>query len=213
MTATAKQYAETNKTLYRDYKQRLKQRDLLTVGQANSEICLPGNKLILYRSFMAKKEKKRSVPSRPDGEIESILRPHWMKFINEYLSNGGNGTKAYSKTYPDVKDENVAGTAAARLLRNVRIRSEINSRLEAQYVTEAAIIEALWKVAVNYTDTKSVFSSVKALEVLARIRGMLTDTKKIEFTGENPAVFLPLYSAEEAEEMRKMFVSGKRIIE
>lgn len=162
---------------------------------------------------MTKRKKKEAVPPGPAVRIEPILRPHWMKFTNEYVSNGGNGTKAYLKAYPNVIDENVAGTAAARLLRNVRVRSEINSRLEAQYVTEAAIIDTLWKVAVNYTETKSVFSSVKALEVLARIRGMLTDTKKIEFTNENPAIFLPLYSAEEAEKMRKMAEEGKRIIE
>lgn len=155
--------------------------------------------------------KKRLNKAQPAPAVgEDFLRVQWLRFIDEYVSNGGNGTKAYLKVYPEVTNENVAGTAAARLLRNVRIRAEINNKLEAQRVTESFIIASLMEVAQSH---KNPFASVKALEILARIKGMLTDTKKVEFTGENPAVFLPIVSAENKKIFDAEVAAGKRIHE
>ena len=82
------------------------------------------------------------------------------------------------------------------MLRNVKVREEIRNKLDAQSVTEAAIISELWRIAKERKE-KSVYATVKALEILAKIRGMLTDTQKVEFSADNPAVFLPVYSKDE----------------
>ncbi len=51
-----------------------------------------------------------------------------LKFIDGLLE-GKNQTKAYIDAGYEVKDANVAGAAASRLLNNVKIQEEINKRL------------------------------------------------------------------------------------
>lgn len=169
-----------------------------------------------------KKQEERAIckkgsnqKNKNNNEIpkeEAGLKLQWIKFIDRYVANGGNGTRAYLDVYSDITDENVAAAGAARLLRNVKVREEIRSKLDAQSVTEAAIVSELWRIAKERKE-KSVYAAVKALEILAKIRGMLTDTKKIEFTAENPAVFLPVLSKEEKERFDAMVKSGQRIFE
>jgi len=141
-----------------------------------------------------------------NGDKESLdnaggLRLVWLLFIKEYVANNGNATEAYLKTHKGVSRE-TARRNGARLLTNADIREEINCRYDQQRATEAWIISNLMFVAKN--PGRNPMAAVKALETLARIKGMLTDTKKVEFTAENPAVFLPLFTKEESEEFRKM---------
>lgn len=49
-------------------------------------------------------------------------------FCFEYIIDW-NATRAYRKAYPDVKDDNVAGAAGYRLLRNVKIDEFISETL------------------------------------------------------------------------------------
>ena len=140
------------------------------------------------------------------------LKIQWVRFINKYIANGGNGTQAYLSVYTDVADENVARAAASRLLANVNIREEINNKMNSQRVTENAIVIELWKIAKERKE-KNIYAAVKALEILARIRGLLTDTKKIEFTAENPCIFPSLVMPEEAKKFKQMVKDGIRISE
>ena len=51
-------------------------------------------------------------------------------FCDEYIANKCNGTLAYKKAYPNIKNDMVAGSAANRLLKNVEVKTYISGRLE-----------------------------------------------------------------------------------
>ena len=51
-------------------------------------------------------------------------------FCDEYIANKCNGTLAYKKAYPNIKNDMVAGSAASRLLKNVEVKTYISGRLE-----------------------------------------------------------------------------------
>lgn len=51
-------------------------------------------------------------------------------FCDEYIANKCNGTFAYKKAYPNIKNDMVAGSAANRLLKNVEVKTYISERLE-----------------------------------------------------------------------------------
>jgi len=53
-----------------------------------------------------------------------------QQFIDEYLSNGMNGTQAYKKVYPSVQD-NSARINANKLLTRTDIAEEVKKRQEA----------------------------------------------------------------------------------
>ena len=165
-----------------------------------------------------KRTKKKADPIKSTEEKEGLdegkgLRLAWIRFIEAYIANGGHGTKAYMTAYPDCKDEKTAGASASRLLGNDRIRAELNNKLGAQEVTEDFIIEGLKGIAVDYRGAKTIMAAVRSYEILAKVKGMLVDTKKVAFTGENPAVFLPVYSAKEKEEFDKIKHTKQRIVE
>lgn len=52
-----------------------------------------------------------------------------MIFANEYLIDL-NATRAYKKTYPNVKKDSVAKAAASRLLTNVNLKNYIDEQLK-----------------------------------------------------------------------------------
>lgn len=160
------------------------------------------------------KKKGRVIKSskeRETGESEEGLKQEWIKFIDEFVANGGNGTRAYMKVYN--VSEKVAGASAPRLLGNVSIRAEIDYRYVSQKVTDNGITAELWDIATKYKGAKTIFASVKALEILAKTKGMLVDTKKIAFTGENPALFPSLVKPENAKQFADEVAKGERIAE
>jgi hypothetical protein len=53
---------------------------------------------------------------QPPGEA---LSPKHEAFVQAYVTNGMNGTRAYRLAYPGCKRDEAARTAAARLLANV----------------------------------------------------------------------------------------------
>lgn len=156
---------------------------------------------------------------RVDGdeleEDQDGLLPKWIEFIEEYMKNGFNGTKAYFKVY-NVKNKDVARSCAARLLSYVSVNKEIQYRLNAKRITEDAVLAETWDIATDPSlrTEKGAGSQVSALTMLAKTKGMVTDVKKHQFDVENPAVFVPHYTAEEKKEMDKLIAEGgKRIIE
>ncbi len=171
---------------------------------------------------MKEQEGSEIPPEQLETEKEKIetkgLRLSWIRFIDELIANGGDQPAAYMKAYPDVKDERVASACATRLLKNDNVKEELNNKLSSQRATEDYIVERLMGLVELHFVGKGAIVSVKALEILAKMKGLLVDTKKIAFTGDNPAVFPPLYSKEEKEAMDKAFTptDGKvpvRIVE
>lgn len=165
-----------------------------------------------------KKKSKRAFKStaEKDGIKEGVeregLRLPWIKFIDALIANGGDQPRAYIEAYPDVKDERVASACATRLLTNANIREELNNKLEAQKVTEDRITNmGIQYAEMGMQDVKMSIAGVKALEMLAKMKGLLVDTKKIAFTGDNPAVFAAPYSAERKAELDKMHAGDGKV--
>ena len=61
--------------------------------------------------------------------MEDKLTPNQQVFINEYLIDL-NATRAYKAAYPNVKKETAAASASSRLLKDVKVRAEIDKRLQ-----------------------------------------------------------------------------------
>lgn len=161
---------------------------------------------------MGKKVKKRSkkVPQSENKEDQG-LRPEWILFIDEYMRNGFNATKAYQKVYKC--GYNSARANGARLLANDNISKEIGYRLNSQRVTDNFIISGLASIAVDYRGAKTINAAVKSYEILGKVKGLLVDTKKIAFTGDNPALFPALVKPENAKKFEEEASKGERIAE
>ena len=165
-----------------------------------------------------RKPKKRGVYLKSSMQKEGLedfdptegvgLKLQWLNFIKEYIKNGGNATEAYSSAYPGASKE-TARRNGSRLLTQADIIGEIRSRYDEQTATDAWIIATAMKyVKAGLENSKVALAGVKALEMIARSRGMLTDIQKVEFTAESPAVFLSPYSEEERVEMERKFQSS-----
>ena len=68
------------------------------------------------------------------------LTSRQIKFCEEYVKNGLNGTQAYMKAYKNCKKEETATASASRLLRNVKVLSYIEELQEA--LKDKAIMSA-----------------------------------------------------------------------
>lgn len=126
---------------------------------------------------------------------EEGMRISWRKFVDEYFKNGFNGTRAYMAVFPDVK-ENTAATEASLLLRNPKVVSLIRRKLDAEDVDDEWVIANL-KEKASFNDSFRIQAATAAVLGIAKIRGLLNDNKRQPFDSSNPAVFLPVYTAEE----------------
>ena len=170
-----------------------------------------------------KKSKKRGVYLKNSKQKEGLekfspkegkgLKLQWLNFISAFIKNGGNATNAYMIAYPEASRE-TARRNGSKLLTQTDIREEISARYDQQTVTEAWIIaKAKEYVLLGIENPKFAYAGVKALEMIAKNKGMLTDVVKQEFTAENPAVFLPVFSKEEKEKFDEMVRNKIRIAE
>lgn len=166
---------------------------------------------------MAKKKNNPILNTKDSEELGILvnnngLRLGWIKFIDAYIENGGNAVKAYLSAYPKCSKRS-AYQCGSELLRKPDILLELNNRLQSQRVTDELITAGLLEIATEYRGAKTIMAAVKSFEILAKMRGLLVDTKKIAFTGENPAVFLPVYSDKEKKEFDKIKETKQRIVE
>lgn len=79
-----------------------------------------------------------------------------IKFIDEYLIDL-NATRAYKAAYPNVKKDETAASAAARMLRNVKVQEHLKKRQKdlqkRTEITQEAVLKELAKIAFsNGTD-------------------------------------------------------------
>lgn len=155
------------------------------------------------RDMEKKARKKRGTYLKDTSQKEGLseyspsegkgLKLQWLNFITAYIKNGGNATEAYSVAYPGASKE-TARRNGSRLLTQTDILGEIRNRYDSQTVTDDWIIATAQKYALAGLETpKMALAGAKALEMIARSKGMLTDVKKVEFTAESPAVFLALH--------------------
>ena len=155
---------------------------------------------------VTKKKDCKSIQDKEGIEEEGQgLKLVWSKFLSEYVKLGcKDAGQAYKIAYnePDMK-AGVASANACRLLKHVNIREELNNILGAQKVTENFIYEGLRSIATKYRGAKTINAAVRSYELLGKMRGMLTDTTKIAFDENNPALFPALVKAENKEKWDK----------
>lgn len=161
-------------------------------------------------------ENKESIKDIKKAIKDGGLKLSWIRFIDELLANGGKQAKAYKKVFSSKEKTVTDGTArteASRLMRNPNILAELNNRLEVQRCTDDFVKNGLIDIATNYRGHKTINAAVRSLEVLAKIKGMLIDNKKVAFTSDNPALFLPVYNKEDKKKFDKMKNNNERLVE
>jgi len=87
------------------------------------------------------------------------LNPKQLRFIEEYLIDL-NATRAYRRAYPNCKTDGAAEVAGHRLLRNVKVQSEIqkqqNERAKRVEVTLDMVVRELARIA--FGNRRKLFS-------------------------------------------------------
>lgn len=83
------------------------------------------------------KSKKSSKKAKP-------LTAQQQKFLTEYVSNGGNGTKAAKKAY-NAKDDNSAAVIAHKTLEKPHIAEALREELAKQGVDLEAVVAPVTK--------------------------------------------------------------------
>ena len=132
-----------------------------------------------------------------------MLNPNQEKFCLEYAKTG-NASKAYSKAYGTTKEAS-ARVAASKLLRNPEVAArmkELQAEVSAKEIcTAKEIQERLSRVArreesetvylpngASLQRQASIRDSVRALELLAKINGMLIAKQEVDFQGVVPVI-------------------------
>lgn len=161
----------------------------------------PIKELLNGKDIKVDKKPKKEKFIKPN-EKNTVLDSH-RSFVNEYFKNGFNGRKAYMAIRPDVT-EGTAGTEATRLLKNPKVRELIERKQEVADIDDNYVLDLMKAYARNgVNNPKFANAGAKAVELLGKTRGMLTDTKKIVFDANNPAVFVSPMTKEEAEALAK----------
>lgn len=158
-----------------------------------------------------KKKDVKSIKDKEGVEAEDQgLKLVWINFINEYIKLGcKNAGLAYKTAFKDPEmSDNVANAAGCRLLKKVNVRNELNNALEAQKITDNFIYEGLKDIATTYRGAKTIFAAVKALEILGKMKGLLVDTKRFQFDGDNPANVPPVVPADRAKSLDGIIKGG-----
>ena len=136
------------------------------------------------------------------NEKNTMLDSH-RAFVNEYFKNGFNAKRAYMAISPNI-DERSAEVNASKLLRNAKVRELIERKQEVNEIDDNYVLDLMKAYAENgVTNPKFANAGAKAVELLGKTRGMLTDTKKIIFDANNPAVFVSPMTKEEMEQLSK----------
>jgi phage terminase small subunit len=115
-------------------------------------------------------------------------------FVEYYLGNGYNATKAYLSAYPKVT-ELVAAASASRLLLNVNIKSAIDKKVEKTItkleLSRESLIQDLQEIK-EEQKTKNSHASIKAIEVISKLLGLYETKVDITSKGEKISINLDL---------------------
>lgn len=100
------------------------------------------------------------------------------RFINEYLTNGGNGTLAAEKAgYKGSAD--ALAVQSSRLLRNAKVQEALAKPLEAEGNVQEQLVRELRFVA--FAPVKGdvgIAAKLRAVELLAKITGLLDESTR-----------------------------------
>lgn len=102
-----------------------------------------------------------------------MLNPRQEKFCEEYLSNGGNAAEAYIAAGFNVKDGDIAKSAACRLMKKPGVKArlkELMNRIPEERI--ASVSECQEKLSEIMRDvTVKAIARIKAAEILMRSQG------------------------------------------
>ena len=91
-----------------------------------------------------------------------------LRFVQEYIQNNGNSTKAALKAY-NVSTTNSAGVIGHKLLRNVKVQEAISRILEGERSVLSRTVDLLDYVSNN----GSPHDQLKACQVVLKLYGLL----------------------------------------
>lgn len=165
------------------------------------------------RHALTTKQRERRERGEKIDISEKGLKLSWITFLDAYVANGGDGTAAWKIAYPETTSDEVARASASRLLANVNVKEELRNKLESQRCTDDWVRNKLMGLVELHYSGKGAIVSEKALETLAKIKGMLTENHKFAFDGMNPAVFASPISSDEKQKMDEEAKNAPRITE
>ncbi len=101
---------------------------------------------------------------------EKIADAEVDKFVAEYATNGGNGTRAYLAVRPDTTEKS-AGELASRLLKNIKVQQKVEAALRKQITATGIkgeqVLRELWRI-LN-VDIKEAFNENGSLKSVHEI--------------------------------------------
>ncbi|MCF2673360.1 terminase small subunit [Fusobacterium varium] len=86
-------------------------------------------------------------------------------FVNEYLVDL-NATRAYKKTYPNIKNDETAAVNGSKLLRNTKVATEIEKRMKNREKRTEVTQDQVVKGQVNVSNPFSGLSTEELKKVI-----------------------------------------------
>jgi len=124
-----------------------------------------------------------------------VLTPLQLRFVDHYMTNGGNATQAYRDAGYTASNEQTANTGGSKLVRSAKISGEIARRKAGELKRQASRAERVnvsedWLVT-QYLDTitgakqDGQWSTVKGcIDSIGKLTGFMVDRKELRLDGQ-----------------------------
>jgi phage terminase small subunit len=117
-------------------------------------------------------------------------------FIDEYISNGGFGSRAYEKAYGHNASTNAARSGSSQLLNDPLIQNEIQKRREEirerSNIKKEDIVNHLLQLIEDCKTDKDKNHLIKALDMLNKMNGLYQNNLDITSGGEKITINIDL---------------------
>ncbi len=120
-------------------------------------------------------------------------------FVSEYISNGFNGTQAYLKVRPDVKEESAA-VSSARWLDKVTVKNAIDARLDMRkeeangsIASKDYLTKEAHEIGKEAREDKSYGAALNAVDLKAKLNQVCKeDTEQGKYTNTMTNIFMQI---------------------
>jgi hypothetical protein len=125
------------------------------------------------------KSEEKQTTSTPEATIDGSRptpeREAHRVFVEEYMANGGNATRAYLAAYPRCRSEKAAASNGLKLLRKTEIRDAITARQQADpRIATREEIQRYWSEQLHCEEIDRAQRN-RASDLLARSYGMFVE--------------------------------------
>lgn len=137
-----------------------------------------------------------------NNKKDTISVKHQM-FVDEYMSNGCNATKAYLTVYKNVKPS-VAQANSSKLLLNTIIQAEIKRQQEINKqkndVSYEEIMTTLKQIVIDNTQTNTN-AALKAIDTINKMKGFygLDNNQKMEINNGNGSIVINIIKPDDKQ--------------